>query len=209
MGRKSGKIPDRFPGKTWIFRAQIAFALFFGVMWLVIGVVFSSGKMKNAQGQPVSANIGYGMLGAGVACFVYTALDMVNLRARKEPVVRIYREGVELDRYSCDFIDEREQGLTSLHLISAVLSGRAGARYFRVRWPEIEAVGIGGGLGKRGLVVEGTFTPGDPGAPTAHRLVLPESRFRGRLEPVVEAINHHANQTEALPSWGEHATAMA
>ncbi len=209
MGRQAGQIPDRFRGKTWIYRAQIAFALFFGVMWLIIGVVFSSGKAKNAQGQPVSANIGYGLLGAGAAALVYAALDMVNLRARKQPVVRIYREGIEFDRYSCDFIDERELGLTSLHLIAAVLSGRAGGRYFRASWPEIEAVGIGGGIGKRGLVVEGTFAPGDPAAPTAQRLVLPESRFRGRLEPIVEAINRHANQPQALPSWSEHETAMA
>ncbi len=214
MGRQVGQIPDRFRGKTWIYRAQIAFALFFGLVGLLIGASFATGKAKNAQGEAISPNVGYGLLAFGAGALVYATLDMVNLRARKQPVVRIYREGIEFDRYSCDFIDDRQQGLTSLPLISATLSGRGGPeRYFRLAWPAVEGIGIGGGLGKRGLVAQGSFTPGDGRhEPAARRLVLPESHFRGRLEPVVEAIEHYANQPEALrslPSWGEPAAVMA
>ncbi len=211
---RAANIPDRFRGKTWISTVQVAFALLFGLFALLMGISFSSGKAQNAQGQPVAKEVGYGLLAFGAGALLYTYLANVNRKARKQPVVRIYGEGVEFDRYSCDIIDEQEQPPGSLGLIGASLSGRAGpARYYRARWDELAGVGIGGGLGKRGLVAEGSLAPAVLGGPApARQVVLLESYFRGRLEPVVEAIQYYAENTEArrsLPSWDANAKVTA
>jgi hypothetical protein len=103
-----GAMPYRFHRMTWIYWVQVVFVFLFGAFGLLLGLVFSTGLTKPVHGR-VAQGPGTPLLVIGSVLLAYGALALVNVLARRAPVIRLCREGIEVDRYSFEFVDDREQ----------------------------------------------------------------------------------------------------
>src|SRR5947199_5229803 len=97
-------MPTEFMARTWLFIVQ---ALIFGGLAsfsLVFGPLFLFGFMKKANG--VSAtDAGIALTALSVPFLLVFALAVYNLSARRRPLLRLCREGIEFVEIGASSLD--------------------------------------------------------------------------------------------------------
>src|SRR3954465_2957401 len=88
-------MPTRFTGKTWIFYAQALIWGGIGTFGLIFGPLFLFGFMNKANGAPAT-DAGIGLTVVSVPLLMLSDLAVYNIRARRRPLLRLCREGIEI-----------------------------------------------------------------------------------------------------------------
>src|SRR5688572_13717295 len=85
---------DRFRAKTWILWAQLLVFGPAGVVLLVMGILMWIGVVRKPDGE-LQREAGPPATISGVVALVFVAMIATNLAARRRPIIRCYREGIE------------------------------------------------------------------------------------------------------------------
>ncbi len=97
-------MPTQFMAKRWIFVVQ---AIIFGGLAsfsLIFGQLFLFGLAKNAKGAPAT-EAGIALTAMSLPLSLVFALSLYNLIARRRPLLRIYREGIEIIQIGSSSLD--------------------------------------------------------------------------------------------------------
>jgi hypothetical protein len=205
--RADQELPCEFFGKRWIFFAQAIIIGGLAVFSLVMGPLFLLELVKDARNKP-RPEAGFAMMIASVPLIVVFAAAMFNIRARRSPIIRIYREGIEvrrigfstLDRFPLPALVRVFWSLVSLQAFRQVK--------LRVDWPRYTGAAVTGASGARVLTLRGEFfdAAGDPSgllSRTTHAVAFAEHAFVRRLEAIATTIQcyHDSDSRRNLASW--------
>jgi hypothetical protein len=205
--------PTGFRGKTWIYVAQAAVFGPLGVFSLVMGPLFLFGGMKKADGTPATdAGIALSIL--SVPLMLLFALAMFNIRARRLPLLRLFREGLEIVLIGTSSLDEFPlPGL--VRVAWSILSTQGFRRQvFRLPWECVRGARVSGLPMNRLLSIltaPALASEHDDATaePPCDAIVLPEVMFKTPLHEIAQAIEVATNSPVALtrlPSWEERQT---
>jgi hypothetical protein len=195
---------DRFRAKTWIYRAQLFIFGPFGLFAAGFGIACSTGRMTNADGEPVPRTTAVPLLIVAGFMFVTAALALFNLIARATPTIRCYREGIECKLIGA--VSPVARALPSklrfLWMI-VTLQGFRSASY-RMRWSDFRGAQVTGTAMDYNLTLLGRATNVITGK-TSAALTFPQVYFVDRLQTIAEALNEfamHPELREGLGKWG-------
>lgn len=204
-------MPTEFMGKTWIFVAQ---SLIFGGLAsvsLIVGPLSLFGFMKKANGMPATDG-GIALTVLGVPFLLVFALAVYNLSARRRPLLRLCREGIEFVQISSSSLDGIPLIPVWIRLMWLVLS-RQGFRkqVVRVPWRAFQDAWVSGPPMARQLTINVSLSlataeevPLDTFV--IDQIVVPEDMFSTPLDQIDAAIRLHANRPmdrEHLASWSD------
>jgi hypothetical protein len=202
----------QFYGKTWIYLTQAIIFGLFVIFGLIMGPLFLAGTMERADGKPGTE--------AGIAMTAVTLVFMLpvfvlavfNLRARRAPLVRIYREGVEVCLIGRTSIDGMPLVPAAVRLLWGFISTQSFRnRPLRVLWPDLINARVTRLPAMRALSINGIFREIPDGllimtASVANRVVFQQVAFKRSLQDVANAISFYTSKESIrgnLPSWSE------
>ena len=93
-----------FSGKTWIFVAQVVVFGSLGGFSLIMGPLFLTGVIKPANGRPGN-DAGIALTIMSIPLLLVFALAVFNLVARRRPILRLCREGLEVNIIGASSLD--------------------------------------------------------------------------------------------------------
>jgi hypothetical protein len=201
-----------FYGKTWIYRAQAIVFGSFTIFGLCTGPLFLTGTWERADGKPGT--------GAGIGLTAVTLVFMLpvfvlavfNLRVRRQPIVRLCREGIEARLIGGTRVDGVPLLPTQVRLLWGFLSTEFfRVRVFRVLWPDVVGAQVTGLPGMRLLCVHGAFREISDGTalvtqPVANDLTIQQVYLKRPLEELATAISHYRSSDSIrgeLGSWSQ------
>lgn len=207
----SKKTPTQFRGKTWIFIVQ---ALVFGGLGgfsLLLGPLFLFGVMKDAAGKPaVDAGIALSIM--SVPLLLIFTLAVFNLVARRRPILRICREGIEINVIGSSALDDVPLIPGVIRVAWLVVSFQ-GFRQQTVRapWAQFREVQISGAPMVRVLTIYASFLRrtdmlAGQSAALARQISFRDADFDVPLDQIASAIVAHSEKIESddhLPSWDD------
>jgi hypothetical protein len=193
---------DRFRGKRWIYWAQLFIFGPFGLFATCFGIACSTGRMTNANGEPVPRTTAVPLLIVAIFMFVTAAMALFNLIERATPIIRSYKEGIE--RKLVGAVSPAARTLPSklrfLWMI-VTLQGFRSASY-RMRWSDFRGAQVTGIAMDYKLTLRGNAMNLATGKASA-ALTFPQVYFVDRLQTIAEALNRFALHPE-LREWLEH-----
>jgi len=201
--------PTQFRGKTWIV---VVNAIVFGGLagfCAVLGPLFLVGVLKPADGRPGT--------GAGIALSIISVplvlvfvLAVFHVLARRRPVLRLCREGLEINLLGASSLDDVPLVPVFVRLTWLIVSLQGFRQQLvRARWEDLRGLRITGPPMARTLTiaaaVDRSASPpdGQPG-PKANRVSFGEAAFARPLDQVASAIqayHRNAKLRGRLPSW--------
>jgi len=201
--------PTQFRGKTWIVLVN---AIVFGGLAgfsSVLGPFFLFGVIKPADGRPGT--------GAGIALSIISVplllvfiLAVFHVLARRRPMLRICREGIEINILGASSLDDVPLVPVFLRLAWLIVSLQGFKRQLlRAPWEQFREARISGPPMARTLTIVASVdqsasrSKGEP-APTANDVSFGEAAFDRPLDQVVSAIQAYRRNVELrnrLPSW--------
>lgn len=188
-----------FYGKTWVLTVQLLVFGGFAAFGLAFGLLFLAGIMKDAYDEP-RPEAGIALTLTGLVLAPIAAVAGYGLLARRLPIIRLCREGLEM----------RLIGRTSMDgvpLLGSLLKWAWAAislqgfktQCVRVEWMFVQGAEIVGLPMMRTLrILWITLPAGVTG------VEFSEAELQPRLEQVDEAVaqlRRHPELRAALPSW--------
>jgi len=143
------------------------------------------------------------------------AMAIFNIKARRRPLLRICREGVEVVQVAPSSLD-RIPLVPGLVRVAWLILSTQGfrRRIIRFPWRDLQEVLVSGPPMARSLTIvayPSFLATADlpPGIFAADRVVFPEVTFASPLDEIARAVRSSANLPATpghLPSWSEPAT---
>lgn len=202
-------MPTRFMAKTWIFLAQAILFGGLGLFCLIFGPLFLFGLMSKANGEP-AGDAGITLGAMSLPMLLIFALAVYNIRARRQPLLRLCREGIEFVQIGSSSLDGIPF-IPGLVRVAWLILSTQGFRkkVVRIHWECFLDVWVSGPLMSRCLTIIALPSPAiaeelAAGSPPADQFVFPEVAFNTPLDQIAEAIRSNANPSSAprhLPSW--------
>ena len=163
-----------------------------------MGPLFLTGAMKRANGEPAK-DAGIGITAVTVGLMVpATAMAWFNLRARRPPLLRIGRDGIEVRVIGQTTLD----GIPGIPGVARFAWGVLSTQSFRSHtlrcaWKEIQKPRVAGLPGMRVLILDGTFRPipnasSSVAEPVGNQIIFQQVDFKRPLQEVAEAIAFYA-----------------
>jgi hypothetical protein len=202
------RAPTQFEAKIWIYLVQ---ALVFGglaAFSLGFGPLFLFGIMKKADGTPAT-EAGVALCVMSVPLLLIFALAVFNVRARRRPPLRLYREGLEIVLIG-------NSSLAGIPLIPGLIRVAwhiISTEGFRqkvacIPWECFQQASVSGPPMARQLVIVSSPLLLDEkdipaGSFLVEQVVLQEVAFKTPLDQIAHAINLTASSGPLthLPSW--------
>jgi hypothetical protein len=211
------EMPTQFMAVIWIFVVQ---SIIFGglaTFSLVFGPLFLFGFMNKANGAPAT-DAGIALTAMGVPFMLISALAVYNIRARRRPMLRLCREGieiVEIGRSSLDGFPLIPGMIRVAWLILSMQGFRR--RVVRVLWHDFEDAWVSGPPMARRLTIlappsRGTAEALPRDSSVADQIVLTEVMFSTPLDNIAASIKWNANHSldlRHLASWDDAGAAEA
>jgi hypothetical protein len=204
------RLPDRFYRKTWIFTAQCWFFGTFTLFGLILGPLYWVGAIESADGRPTtSAGIGLTVV-ASVFMLPAFLLALSNRRARRWPLISLYREGLQAREIGRTSLDQIPLVPGPLRFAWSFLSGQGfRVRCYRVGWESLDGVKVFGPPITRTMTIHGRFAPASDDFPESPGEAIPQigfhqAEFKTPLDQVAETIReyqHDAGTRVNLPAW--------
>lgn len=201
--------PTQFAGKTWIFIAQ---ALVFGALSLfgfLLGPLFLLQIVKDARGRPAT-DAGVALLLVSVPMLLVFLLAVFNIVARRQPLIRLCREGLAINVIGSSTLDGvfLIPGIVRVAWLIISLQG-FGQQMLLAPWQSLQQARVSGPPMARTLtIIASLYRPADPQAseliPVAKQIAFREVAFRTPLEQIAQEINRYSKVAESrnsLPSW--------
>ena len=193
--------PTEFRGKTWIFTALAVIFGGLGTFSLVLGPLFFFGAMKDARGRP-APDAGIALCTMSVPFFLVFSLVLFNLIARRRPILRVCREGVEVHMIGSSVLDGIPLIPGLIRAISAAISLQGFKRsMLRAPWDSFPYADVSGLPMARTLTIVGSFrtvhAPESPSATVVDQIALPDAIFRVPLDRIAATINVCCQDSEA------------
>jgi hypothetical protein len=200
-----------FAGKTWIYTAGVIIFGGLGILGLIGGPLFLFQIEMDARGRP-APGAGLALIIGSVVFLAGGALALFNLRSRRQPLIRIFREGViarliggsSLDRVP--FVPALFRGAWSILSLQGFRQ-----RQFAAPWETFGEAIVSGPPMSRTLTLVGTFFREPEGTESQFEVAVDhifyiEAEFKSPLHQIADSINwYHQNldDRKALPSWNE------
>ncbi|MEW4571381.1 hypothetical protein AB1L88_26200 [Tautonia sp. JC769] len=208
-------MPTAFMGKTWIFVVQAITFGIFAAFGLGLGPLFLLGIMVRADGRP-GTDAGIAMCLMGIPLLLIFAMAVFNLRARREPLLRLCREGIEIVRVGSSSLDGIPMIPAVLRIAWLIVSTEGFRKtVVHVPWGDVLGARVTGPRMARRLVIvvsparaEAEDDRLSGGAGPGGEITLDEFEFKTPLDQIAEAIHSAANAPVGfgqLPSWDEPA----
>jgi hypothetical protein len=207
----SPKTPKtEFRAKTWIYLARLILFGFFCVFGLTMGPFLLTVATNRPNNQHLK-KAGLGITTVTACIFLpATVLAGFNVWARRLPLLRIRRDGIEVHVIGLTTLDGVPGVPGLVRFAWGVLTTQSfRSRILRARWAEIQGARVSGLPAMRVLTFDATFwaRPGTSShavAPVGHQVVFAQVDFKRPLQDVANAIAFYARNpaTRAeLPSW--------
>jgi hypothetical protein len=175
---------------------------------LVFGPLFLFGLMKSADGRPTT-DAGIALCIMSVPLCLVCALAVFNLMARRRPILRLCREGLEVNQIGVSSLDGVPLVPGWIRVAWLILS-RQGFRQELVRthWQTLESVHTGGVPMARTLTIDAAFyrRADADGSPSISQLCFREVAFEVPVDHIALAVNGFAHDPDSrglLPSWND------
>lgn len=200
--------PTQFFGKTWIFVAQ---AIVFGGMGLfsaVLGPLCLLGLFKDVHGQP-RPSAGIPLIVFSVPSLMLFALALFNILARRQPLLRLCREGIVISMIGSSSLDGVPLIPGLLRVAWLIVSGQGFKKEVLIApWETVHEARVDGPPMDHTLTVFASFygaADADLGQqePVAGQITLPEAAYSARLDQIAGAINGFCEKPDTrrdLPS---------
>ncbi|MGL4550817.1 MAG: hypothetical protein ACRC33_06490 [Gemmataceae bacterium] len=201
-------MPNCFMGKTWIFVAQAVLFGCLALFSLVSGSLFLSGIAHKANGAPAT-DAGIALSIMSVPFLLLFALAVYNLRARRRPVLRLCREGIEITQIGSSSLDRIPLIPTLVRVAWLILSTQGFRRkIIRTPWGCFREARVSGPPMSRRLSITASPFPVGEGVRVGPVEVVQgvyyEVEFTTPLDRIAEAIKSRADSPDGLsqlPSW--------
>jgi hypothetical protein len=202
--------PTEFRGKTWIFLVLVIIFGGLGAFSLLLGPLFLSGTLKNARGQPVPDG-GIALCIVSVPFLLLFALAVFNLVARRRPILRVCREGVEVHIIGSSALARIPLIPGLIRVLWPAISLQGFKRsIFRAPWDSFPYADVSGLPMARTLTIVGSFRTvcarAASSATVVEQISLPDATFRVLLDRIAATINVCCQDPELrddLPSWND------
>ncbi len=204
-------MPTQFMAKRWVFVVQAIFFGAFAAFGLILGPLFLFGFMKDVKGNPAT-DAGIALTSMSLPFVLIFALAIYNLKARRRPLLRLCREGIEFVLIGSSSLDGIPMIPGLVRLAWLILSTQG----FRqqvvcIPWRDFECATVSGPPMDHCLTIEDSLSLVTSqalplGTYATDRIVLREATFRTPLAEIATAINLHASKPDArggLASWGD------
>ena len=202
-------MPTEFRAKTWIYRPLAAIFGGLAVFSLIFGPLFLFGLMKDAKGAPAK-DAGIALCSMSVPFLFIFALAVFNLRARKRPILRLCREGIEVVVIGSSSLDAIPL-IPSLVRVAWLIISTQGfrRRLFCFPWECYQDAYVSGlPMVKQLTIVASRYLQNYESLPkdsyVTEQLVLAEAAFDTPLDQIADAIKWYAStslSSSNLPSW--------
>jgi len=204
-------LPTESKGKTWIFFVQ---AIVFGVLAtfaLILGPLSLFEIIKDVRGQPAT-DAGVALTIMRVPFLLVFALAVFNIAARRRPLLRICREGLEINMIGSSSLDGTPLIPVIVRVAWLILSFQSfKAHTLRAPWQSLHhAEVLGPPMAQTLTIIGAMFRVVDQqcteATPAADHLTFPEASFRVPLGQIADAINEYRGDAESrahLSSWCE------
>ncbi len=204
----------RFFGKTWVFWAQFLFTGLFGVLGIIMGVVASSGLLRDAFGKP-RTDAGPPLLAIGGFMLVVAVLNCFNILALSAPLIRCYREGIACNLIGATSLDGipivpgLHRIIMLIRLVWAIVSLQGfRTQQLRATWQNFRGAHVEGPPMAHVLILNGMFVNEDTGQ-TFDSFAYLQSALKDHPRAVAEVLNRLAcdqRHRQLLSSWPSLAT---
>ncbi len=203
----SQKVPSTFFAKRWIYFAQ---AIVFGglaFLSLVMGPLFLIGAIRDARNQ-LRPEAGLALSIMSLPLMLVFATAVFNIRMRRKPVLRLFREGMQLRRIGVSRLDgvPVPAMVRVLWTIASLEAFRQTT--YRVEWSRLAGAQVGGIPTARVLALSGDFfkVPGDTTellTQTTLGVSFAQHEFVGPLDGIAAAIQFYleTDSKRDLASW--------
>ena len=195
--------------KKWIFVVQAVVFSAFGLFGVIMGPLFYYGTLRDANGRPATdAGIPLTVIGMVLLLVFFKAL--FDLAARRGPILRICREGIELKLIGRSYLDKVPLVPGMIRVAWSIISLQGFAsKMLRVQWDCIQRVHVSGLPMSKTLTIAGTmfsarasdFTASPP---IARSIGFPEVSFVVPVDNVASAVRYFAADSTRrcdLESW--------
>ncbi|GAC1451915.1 MAG: hypothetical protein NVSMB9_36910 [Isosphaeraceae bacterium] len=205
------EMPTQFMAKTWIFLVQ---AIVFGGLasfGLIMGPLSLFGFVHDVNGAP-AIDAGVGLTAMSVPFLLVFALAVYNIRARRRPLLRLCREGIEIVEIGSSSLDGIPLIPGLIRLAWLILSTQGfRRRVVLVPWRNFQDARVSGPPMARRLTIHarqslGTAEELPRNSLVIDQIVLEEVMFSTPLDQIAEAIQWYANGStdlEDLASWND------
>jgi hypothetical protein len=205
------RVPCEFRGRRWIF---FAVAIVFGALalfCLTAGPLYLTGMLKDVRNRP-RPDAGLGILLTGIPTAAICAAAVLNILVRREPLLRLFREGIELRRLGSADLDAAPIPPLARVVCSLVSFNALRQHRYRAEWSQLDEALVLGLPGMRVLKLKGDFHEVGDGSdglyPALEAATLSDYELAAPPAEVAAAIDFYRGRTETgdLPSWQPAAT---
>ena len=200
-----GEVPTRFMAKTWIYQAKAIIFGFLGSISLMLGPPFLLGMKKKVNGESAT-EAGIALTVLSVPMLLIFAQAVCQVRARRLPMLRLHREGIEVMQIGATSLDGIPMIPGVIRVAWAILSTQGfRTRVIRIPWGRFRAARVSGMPMARCLTI--VAVPEDAGlhrSSGTEQVMLTEDQFSTPLDEISSAIERVARSPrdcEPLTSW--------
>jgi hypothetical protein len=183
-----GNYLNQFYAKTWIFVVYAGFFGMIGSVLTIIGLTMLCGFVMAADGRSTNG-LAISILILGVVMIAFSALAILNIHVRRNPVLQVNSDGLELEVI----------GRSSLKEIPRIQSLWRASRQQRLWAPlaSVRAVEITGHSMERTLTIRADFFDSSSSwreqqPPLTGEIAFSDGELDGSLEEIAETIKSFA-----------------
>lgn len=197
-----------FCAKSWFHYVAASIFTMLALFCAIFGPLFLFDIIKRADGKP-GTEAGVALSIMAVPLCLVALLGWFNVLARRRPLLRICREGIEINVIGSSSLDGVPLIPTWIRVAWLVLSMQGFKRQIGwVRWEMLRGVQVKGMPTMRTLMIDGTIAyptvDGDQvSAQIGNHIAFRDAEFRDPLERIALAIQAFYDQPDArrvLPS---------
>lgn len=205
------RLLTRFAAKKWIFVVQAVVCGTFGLFGVIMGPLFYSGTLRKANGRPAT-DAGLPLIVIGILLLLVFFKALFDLAARRGPILRICREGIELKLIGRSSLDKVPLVPGMIRVAWSIISLQGFAsNVVRMPWECVQEVHVSGLPMSKTLTITGTmFSARTPDLtavpPIARSIGFPEVAFVAPIDEVASVVRHFAADPTLrgdLESWEE------
>lgn len=204
-------LPTQFSGKTWIFIVQALVFGGLGVFSLVMGPLFLFGIMTRADGRP-GTDAGIALTILSIPFLLVFALALFNVVARRRPILRVCREGLELNMIGSSSLDGIPLIPGLIRVAWLIISFKGFKQQIvRAPWKSLRHVEVSGPPMAHTLtivasILQPPIAQRNSWPPIANQIAFREVAFDAPLDQIADTINAYSQNIEShnhLPSWSD------